>query len=397
MKNNQGIEKVLHYLAKEIGERPVGTDANTQAVNFLEQSMQKAECPIQSVHFPAMRWRHGPSRLEVGNNTFPVFPSPFSEPFQGEAEIITASTSAALMKQDITGKILLLESPIADEPLMPKGFPFYFPDEHKELIQSLEEKAPAAIIAATGKHPIAGIDPYPLFEDGNFKIPSCCLRKKDIPKSLFDSEIGKLIIDSHPIPTDGRQIWAEKPGEKTSVAAVFGHMDTKYGTPGAMDNAGGVAVILEVLESLKNTPLPFELHVIPFNGEEYFGVPGQLAYLEYLQNTKKKVTLAVNIDGVGAAGGKGSFSFYNINDDEKTRILQTITDYPNLAAGSQWYEGDHSMFAFQGVPCIAVTSSDLKANVMNISHTEKDTTEKVDTATLQQAAEAIADILRTCS
>jgi len=31
---------------------------------------------------------------------------------------------------------------------------------------------PKAIIAVTGKNPACGLDPFPMFEDGNFSVPS---------------------------------------------------------------------------------------------------------------------------------------------------------------------------------------------------------------------------------
>ena len=75
---------------------------------------------------------------------------------------------------DATGKILLLRGEIAKEQIMPKNFVFYNPEEHQRIYRLLEEKQPAAIISATTRNPeLAGaVYPFPMFEDGDFDIPS---------------------------------------------------------------------------------------------------------------------------------------------------------------------------------------------------------------------------------
>ena len=47
-------------------------------------------------------------------------------------------------------------------------------------MELFERKQPAAIIAATGKHALCGLQPFSLFEDGNFMIPSAY-----IPEAMF--------------------------------------------------------------------------------------------------------------------------------------------------------------------------------------------------------------------
>ena len=57
---------------------------------------------------------------------------------------------------------------------MPKNFTFYNPERHKEIYRQVENANPCAIIAATSRNPelAGGLYPFPLFEDGDFDIPS---------------------------------------------------------------------------------------------------------------------------------------------------------------------------------------------------------------------------------
>ena len=88
---------------------------------------------------------------------------------------MVVSTIEELEAKDIAGKIVLLRGEIAREQLMPKEFPFYNPDEHQHIIHLMETKSPHAIVAATSRDPEmvgSGVYPFPLFEDGDFEVPS---------------------------------------------------------------------------------------------------------------------------------------------------------------------------------------------------------------------------------
>ena len=85
------------------------------------------------------------------------------------------------------------------------------------MINLLEEKKPAAIIAVTGKHPMCGLNPYPLFEDGNFQIPSGYVSVSNL-KKIKETIIGKNVsvhITSNCIETKSKQIIANKSVKKT--------------------------------------------------------------------------------------------------------------------------------------------------------------------------------------
>jgi len=61
------------------------------------------------------------------------------------------------------------------------------------------------------------------------------------------------------------------------------------------------------------------------------------------------------------------FSFFNFDENCKADIISKN----NLLEGEQWYSGDHGIFAFQNIPCIAVTSSDMFTETIKLTHTKK--------------------------
>ena len=84
------------------------------------------------------------------------------------------------------------------------------------------------------------------------------------------------------------------------------------------------------------------------------------------------------------------FSFYNYKEEDKKEI---ITEN-NLLEGEQWYSGDHAIFSFQEIPCIAVTANNMFSYLMkSINHTKNDKTELIDIGILKKLSRTIVKIL----
>jgi Zn-dependent M28 family amino/carboxypeptidase len=93
-------------------------------------------------------------------------------------------------------------------------------------------------------------------------------------------------------------------GKKGSKIFVIGaHYDTVYGSPGADDNASGIALLLCLLELLKNETLSIELRVLFFPNEEppYFGTDemGSKVYVDNIIKRKENITLMISVESVG--------------------------------------------------------------------------------------------------
>ena len=74
-------------------------------------------------------------------------------------------------------------------------------------------------------------------------------------------------------------------------------------------------------------------------------------------------------------------------------VLESL--YDDAAPGAetrQWISGDHGVFAFRGIPCVAVTSSNLTERVVKLTHTAADTVDEVDVGLLDVTAEVIAKL-----
>ncbi len=87
---------------------------------------------------------------------------------------------------------------------------------------------------------------------------------------------------------------AELPGASSETIVVSAHYDTVAGTPGAGDNASGVAGCLALAEHFAGSPLPKTLRFIAWGAHE-FGLLGSQAYV---QDLAQRGTLATHHRGI---------------------------------------------------------------------------------------------------
>jgi aminopeptidase YwaD len=376
-------------------ERPLGSPGNEALLALLKAEMPSPGFSLISRGFGCASWARGASRLRQGGREFAIFPSPFSRGFSGSLPLRLATSMAELeaaASEGAAGCLLLLGGELCREPLMPKDFPVYFPEEHRAFYQALERARPACVLALTGKDSLSGLDPFPLFEDGPQSIPSACAPAEILERLDLKSPV-ELSIDSRVGQVSSEQLVFEKAGESAGRILLCAHMDSKCGSPGALDNAAGLYALLGAARLLGGERFRHTLDIVPFNGEEHYGIPGELEYLKLLEESGETVRLVLNLDAPGHSGSRNALSFYNVEGEREELILGAVKGHA-LEKGEPWYAGDHAMFALRGTPCLVASSSDLFAGALAATHTAGDLESTVDLGLLDGLAEAIVKILR---
>jgi Zn-dependent M28 family amino/carboxypeptidase len=79
---------------------------------------------------------------------------------------------------------------------------------------------------------------------------------------------------------------------------IGAHYDAVPGTPGADDNATGVAVLLELAREFASHPLQYPVYLVAFDLEEY-GLVGSCAYAEELHKAKQPLRLMLSLEMLG--------------------------------------------------------------------------------------------------
>jgi len=389
---SQKAQESLTHLCHRIPNRRVGAEGNRMATAYLAETFKRCGFGVETPEFACLDWADGGAHLLAGSEVFEVFSSPYTLGCQVEAPLAVVRTVDDLEAHQGEGEILLLIGEIAKEQLMPKNFPFFNPEEHQRIVALLEEKAPAAVIAATGQNLdlAGGMYPFPLIEDGDFDIPAAYM--KDMDGELLAKFTGQpvsLTIDSERIPSTGRNVIARKPAGAGPRVVVTAHIDAKDNTPGALDNGTGVVVLMLLAELLENYGGQLQVELLTMNGEDHYSAQGHKEYLKAALPAIEEILLAINIDLAGLVDAKTAFSLYGCSDDTAAAIHRAMSQFQSIVEGPQWYQSDHSVFIQNGRPAVAISSN----RWPDFTHTPDDDLHQVDYIQVAEIALALREVV----
>lgn len=214
----------------------------------------------------------------------------------------------------------------------------------------------------------------------------------------------------------------ERPGE---IIVIGAHYDSVFGSPGANDNATGVAVLIELarahcLERPRRT-----LRLAAFVNEEppFFktGDMGSRVYARQAKQQGEKIVAMVSLETLGyyseAAGSqrfpfpllrffyptRANFVAFVANFRSRSLLQQTLKGFrasstfpaeglvaPEWLIGVDW--SDHWSFWRSGYPAIMITDTALFR--YHHYHMPEDTPEKIDYGALARVTEGLAGMTR---
>lgn len=393
-------EKHLDKFCIEIFERCVGSKGNIEATDYFNKEIALSGWQTITQEFAAIDWKSEGAILKCGGSVLQLKSSPYSLGCDVEGILVSATTVNELEMLKANGKILFLYGEIVKEQLSPKNFVFYNPEEHQKIVSLLEKSGVKAIIYATGRNSdLAGGEyPFAFIEDGDFDIPSAFTKDIDAKKIIpFIGKNVSLRSNAERIPGKGYNVLASKGNPDAKKITVTAHIDAKKGTAGAIDNATGVITLLLLAEIMKDYAGQYQIELVALNGEDYYGVPGQMEYIKNKNNDFSDIFLNINIDGLGYKDGNSSFSLFNLPDEIHKKATDVIKSFEGISEGVLWPQGDHSIFIQYGVPAIAVSSIWLTSNMANqdVTHTPKDNPSIVDCKKILEAAFAISKLVES--
>jgi len=394
------VNEHLDALCSFLPDRRPGSDGNRQATAYVAEELARSGWDVSTPEFEVVDWRTNGGELQVDGRSIDVTPSPYGLGVAASGPVRILREVADLDRLDLGGSIVVLAGAIAAEPLTPKAFPFYGSDEHTAIVAALEAAAPAAVLAVTGKYPAlcGALDPFPLIEDGDFTVPTGNLRPADAAP-LFDSDgaVASLEIRSERWRSTAVNVNATR-GLPAPRITVIAHIDSKPGTPGAVDNAAGVVVLLMLAELLgpQQAPdLPIGVELLAVNGEDHYAAPGELAWLADHEAHLDDIPLVINIDGAGYRGGRSAYSTYNLDADLARHVDRSFGATATLIPGPEFYQSDHAIFAMRGRPAVAITTELVDEMLETLFHSADDTPSQVDIGLVVDAADAIANLILT--
>lgn len=377
------------------GDRNPGTDRNRAATDYVSSVMRTAELEVEELPFEVLEWRYGEASVRADDRLFGMHPGPFSSSVDEVGPLVEVTHVAELRDLDANECVLLLRGPIAQIQFTPRGYPFYQNHEHADILEALEATQAIALIAATDKNPsmTAGMSPFPLIEEPGFAVPTAYMGVED--GAALAAHVGERVhvsVDSRTGPSAGVQPVGNRVASGAGRIVIGAHVDSKPDTPGAVDNACGVAVMLAVAELLRDVELEQGLEFVPFNGEDHVLAPGELAYLG--SRDLSGVEIMVNIDGVGLPGFPSACSHYNATETLVELLERLAANSPAVVLGEPWPASDHMIFAMQGIACFAVTSQDFASLAGVYAHTPLDSVDVPDFQLLAGTALFVAEMVQ---
>ena len=225
--------------------------------------------------------------------------------------------------------------------------------------------------------------------------------------------------------TNCRNLEAEVHGTAlpNEIVVVGAHYDSVWGSPGADDNASGVAVMLALARSVARIEPKRTLRFVAFVNEEppYFWTPemGSVVYAKQVRERKENVVAMLSLESVGFYStspasqhypsgmgllfpSKGDFVAFVGNLSSRSVLHQSLGAFrrrnslpsvgaalPNAIPGVGW--SDHWSFWQEGFPAIEITDTALYRNPNY--HATEDTPDRLDYGRMARLVTAMTDVV----
>ncbi len=374
----------LNYLSAQLGPRPSGSRSNQAASEYIQAVFEQLGLDVERQEFTCPSWEDLDTKVELDGARLVAAANAYSPACDVVAPTVAAGTLAELENAELHGHIAVLYGDLVMSPIACKSW-FLKSEQDERLVQLLEEKQPLAVITIQSTND----ELERLIEDWEFNIPSATVTAG--AGLLIMASLGEplhLKIESIRSSGSTANVVARKKGTCNSRIVFMAHYDTKIDTPGAVDNASGVAVLLTLAQTLSQLEIPLGLEWIAFTNEEYLPI-GDDEYLRLHGNELDGIEVAINFDGVGQRLSVNSVAIYTHSHSFRQRVDQIKQKYPRIVWADPWPESNHSTFAWRGVPCLAFTSRSRAC----IAHLRADTIDMVDPEKLIDLVSFVSEIV----
>lgn len=380
------IQKHIDTLSARIGARPAWSPANQLAEEYVAGQMRACGLQVEAQQFPNPAWTLEEIRLSIAGQDLEALANAFSPTCDVEAELASACTLEELEAADLTGKIALLFGDLTRQPIAAKGW-FLKEDRDIRIVEILETRKPLAVLTVQGTPGSVNR----LIEDQDFLLPSATLPAES---ALFVidhiDQPCRLTIRSRRSEKTAANVIGRLPGKRPEWLVLCAHFDTKIDTPGAGDNAAGVAALLGLAEHFAGAQPEVGLEFIAFNNEEYLPI-GDDAYMAACgEGHLTEILLAVNFDGLGHKLASNTLAIFTASEAFKAAVEKEKLNYPAVQWVEPWPESNHSTFSWRGVPALAFSSQAL----IPYCHQRFDTAEWISPARVEEAVRLTADIIQ---
>lgn len=393
---------LLEGLVTEVGPRFAGTAGDRAAVSWaLTELRELGFESIETEEVEVPRWVRGDIKVEI-TEPYPqdmvalaLGGSPGTPDDGIQAPVVAAENVEALQDMDrseVEGRIVFLSERM-EATRDASGYAEVVPNRSAGPAVASEMGAVATVIRSVGSSDerVAHTGGT-RFPDDVDPIPAAALPNPDADMLERQLDTGRTVkLDMHLTarelsPTTSANVIAEVPGRDPDAGVVLlgAHLDSWDITPGAHDDAAGVAIVTtaaRLISELDRQPRR-TLRVVLYANEE-FGLSGAQTYAENRSDNLEEHFIALGAD----LGGDRVWRFDTVMNEDALATASAMFELIE-PLGVEW--GDNDGYGIpdfiplreQGVPILDPVQD--ATRYFDIHHTINDTLDKVDPESLQQ-------------
>ncbi len=242
--------EIIRHLAVDIGPRLGGSKSSHRTAEYIAELMGRLGLEVRMQQFSYLGWNY--ERMPALELTAPV-----RESIRCAPRAYTAATAGP-----ITGQ--LYSDGHVDQ--IPGVF------EYRRLAVGESGTRRASILIS----PTPGLPPWPLPDNElRFREPCLCISAEDGERILEMSQHAEVRVRMETFGQDvpgftDANVIGSIDGDEPEIVAVGSHYDTAWNSPGAVDNASGVAVMLETAQRLIDQRPECGVEFVSFGAEEWW-------------------------------------------------------------------------------------------------------------------------------
>lgn len=363
--NGERAFKDLEKLAVDIGTRPSGSEAERGASKWIASEFEALGLKTTVEEFEVTTGRVAskklevlaPYREEVGCEVMPLYGS--TGPGGVEGDLVHLETiDEEYLTPDVAGKVILTSGR---------------PKDRKKSYSVLSKLKPLAIILIESSPRILAKNLWGsvLVKERFGEFPVVRVTYEDGLK-LLEKGAGRvrLVAEAEDMKVKSQNVVGELEGSERpeEIVLIGGHYDTVLEVPGAEDNAGGTAIVMELARVFKEKGTKRTMRFVAWGCEE-LGLLGSRDYATKLRKASEKekeededketeldrVMLCVNLDVHGAYLGTNSSRV--LGPPELTASVKLLSKETGVVYEVQEdvYSSDGTSLSAVGVPSVSLS------------------------------------------
>ena len=370
--NKENVSNHILYLTEKIGPRIFGTEEEKKASGYIEQEFRRYGLDTCVSSFEAEGYIPVKFELELTRpikRKIPCVPwmyAGITNTHGIESELVYIQNEEELERKDpyLAGKIVL----VSIQPLEAMRA-FDYKNLCGQIIRKARKAGAIGIVISNAEgimhsHSLSPEEPdiIPVVSiagrDGEKLITDVAKHKQLLARLVLNAKRGKIESNNVIAGLAGNELANQK-------VVVGAHMDTTIDSPGANDNASGIAALLEIARVLTKLQRRRTIEFIAFGAEEpHPYCLGSRHYVKQNISILGKTIAALNLDGLGGSAEYGDMPSMKTSyasalyTGEEIECSSWLTEYITKIASDNGLEivpvkavsmSDNVPFALEGI------------------------------------------------